>query len=157
MLLKRSLVSVCDCLAFPRHRRALIFRCQPARRSGAQACLVATMQCCQVLSSAIKHCIVAIVTFGFPDGPLHIDFEYLLSWLQFCISCRHSFTHSCELPTKAFLGNSCFGLPRPSCMPSASPRRLFPLHASSTFSPARIMPFFKIQDARYVVHACAVH
>ncbi|KAJ7797448.1 hypothetical protein B0H14DRAFT_2618938 [Mycena olivaceomarginata] len=36
----RSLISVCDYLAFPRHRCALIFGCQPASWSRAQACLV---------------------------------------------------------------------------------------------------------------------
>jgi hypothetical protein len=53
MLLKRSFVSVCDCLALPRHRCSLIFGCQSARRSGAQACLVFANHLVGILSSSL--------------------------------------------------------------------------------------------------------
>jgi hypothetical protein len=51
----------------PHHLRTMGFKALTYQTSGKPDVTMATMQCCQVLSSAIKHSIAPIITFGFPD------------------------------------------------------------------------------------------
>jgi hypothetical protein len=62
--------------------------------SGKPNVTMTTMQCCQVLSSAIKRCIAPIATFGFPDVPTYgWGWALLIAPVQYSISKKEKWRH----------------------------------------------------------------